>query len=319
MRALVTGAAGFIGSTLVAELLEDGHNVRGLDCFTSYYDRAAKEANLARVSLSANFEFNEMDLRTADLDAALDGVDVVFHLAAQPGVRKSWADGFAEYVEHNVAATQRLLEAARVHGELDRFVYASSSSVYGNATVYPSREDALLQPFSPYGVTKLAAENLCTAYAHNFGVPAVSLRYFTVYGPRQRPDMATHRLIEAALGGAPFRLFGDGRHVRDFTFVGDVVDATIRAGLNADVEPGTVCNIAGGSSTSMADLVGIVEDVSGCHLDLVILDEQPGDVVRTGGDITRANNVLGWEPKTDLRAGITAQVAWHRARRLIAA
>lgn len=217
MRHLVTGAAGFIGSQLVEALLGAGEEVVGLDAFTPYYDRSQKEANLADVRDQPCFQLIEADLRDADLESLLAGVNVVYHQAAQPGVRLSWSEGFAAYDGCNVLATQRLLEACRATG-VDRVVYASSSSVYGNADYYPVTEADLPRPHSPYGVTKLAAEHLCSLYAANYGLSTVSLRYFTVFGPRQRPDMAFHRLIEGALVGDPFPLYGDGSHVRDFTF-----------------------------------------------------------------------------------------------------
>ena len=231
--ALVTGVAGFIGSTLADRLLADGWHVRGVDRFTSYYEEATKRANLREALLMPSFELVEADLLTVELPPLLDGVDVVFHEAGQPGVRLSWADGFALYNDLNVNLTQRLLEAVHRH-PVERFVFASSSSVYGNASSYPTAETDATAPFSPYGITKLAAELLCRAYAANFKLPAVMLRYFTVYGPRQRPDMALHRLIEATRGGDRFPLHGTGDQERDFTFVGDAVDATVRA-ATADV------------------------------------------------------------------------------------
>src|SRR5687768_16907364 len=206
MRSIVTGSAGFIGSHLVDALLNRGDDVLGIDCFTPYYDRAAKRANLEAALASSSFEFIEADLRVADLVELLHDADLIFHQAAQPGVRLSWSEGFAEYVSHNVLATQRLLDAARAV-EARRVVYASSSSVYGQAASYPTSEEQLPRPYSPYGVTKLAAEHLCSLYAETWGVPTVSLRYFSVYGPRQRPDMALHRLIKAGLSGEPFPLF----------------------------------------------------------------------------------------------------------------
>ena len=229
MKALVTGAAGFIGSTLSAALVDRGIDVIGVDCFTDYYSREVKEDNLARLRQHPKFTFVEAALQTADLESLLDGVTVVYHLAAQAGVRKSWGDDFRIYTTNNVDATQRLLEAVKDR-PLSRFVYASSSSVYGDIAAIPMREDVRLQPVSPYGVTKLAAEHLCHLYHVNFGVPAVSLRYFTVYGPRQRPDMGFHRFIRAALTGGAITLFGDGQQTRDFTYVGDAVAATMAAG-----------------------------------------------------------------------------------------
>jgi nucleoside-diphosphate-sugar epimerase len=313
VRTLVTGVAGFIGSTLAEALMARGDHVLGVDCFTPYYDRATKDANLATLRQSDRFELIEADLRSDDVEPLVDGVDVVFHQAAQPGVRLSWSEGFADYVGHNVLATQRLLEAVKATSSA-KVVYASSSSVYGNAPAYPTTEDALPRPHSPYGVTKLAAEHLCNLYAANWGVPTVSLRYFTVYGPRQRPDMAFHRLLEAALSGRAFPLYGDGSAIRDFTFVGDAVRANLAA-VDHDTPPGTVVNVAGGSSIAMVDLLELAGDVVGGPVAIEQLPNQPGDVARTGGTIDRAQRVLGWEPTTDLRTGLTAQADWHRARR----
>jgi len=313
VRALVTGVAGFIGSTLTDALLARGDHVVGVDCYTPYYDRAAKDANLATARHSDRFEFIEADLRSDAVEPLVDGMDVVFHQAAQPGVRLSWSDGFGDYVGHNVLVTQRLLEAVNATNTA-KVVYASSSSVYGNAPAYPTTEDDLPRPHSPYGVTKLAAEHLCNLYASNWGVDTISLRYFTVYGPRQRPDMAFHRLLEAALSGGSFPLYGDGSAVRDFTFVGDAVAANLAA-ADRDTAPGTVVNVAGGSSIAMCDLLELAGDVVGSPVDVERLPNQPGDVARTGGTIDRAQRLLGWEPTTDLRAGLTAQADWHRARR----
>ena len=320
---LITGVAGFIGSQLAEALVAAGETVVGVDCFTPYYDRAAKEANLAELRTGADherFRFHEVDLRTVppdDLAGLLDGVDVVYHQAAQPGVRLSWSDGFATYDECNVLATQRLLEAVRAvssEGAGPRVVYASSSSVYGNAGRYPVLETDLPRPHSPYGVTKLAAEHLCNLYAANYGVSTVALRYFTVYGPRQRPDMAHHRLIEAALDQRPFPLFGDGSAVRDFTFVGDVVRANILAGT-ADVAPGTVVNVCAGGSTVLNDLIDAVGEAVGQPVPVDRQPEQAGDVRRTGGSNDLAATELGWSPQTSLVDGIRAQVDWHRSRR----
>jgi UDP-glucuronate 4-epimerase len=313
VHAVVTGCAGFIGSTLSEALLARGDTVVGVDCFTPYYDEASKRANLAAARREERFTFVEADLRTADLRPLVDGADVVFHQAAQAGVRISWSDRFAEYESHNVLATQRLLEAA-VATRTPRVVYASSSSVYGQAPAYPTTEEDLPRPHSPYGVTKLAAEHLCGLYAANWGLSTVSLRYFTVYGPRQRPDMATHRLCEAALGGDPFPMYGDGSAVRDFTFVDDVVAANLAAGA-ADVEPGTVVNVAGGGQTTMADLIRLVGEAAGREVPVRQEPAQPGDVRRTGGTIDRAHALLGWEPRVDIETGVRRQVEWHRGRR----
>lgn len=313
MRALVTGAAGFVGSHLVERLLDDGQEVRAVDCISSYYDPSQKLANLGEIMGSPRCEFIRADLLECDLYAMLEGVDVVFHQAGQPGVRASWGTGFDGYVENNVLLTHRLLEAVRDAGDVRRLVYASSSSVYGNAGMYPTNEDDLPKPQSPYGVTKLAAEHLCGVYARNFGVPTVSLRYFTVYGPRQRPDMAFHRLVEAALSGRPFPVFGDGHQVRDFTFVADVVEANLLAARRS-VPPGAVINVAGGSSTTLLEVVGLIEELAGVPIELQMEDGQPGDVQRTGGSTARAAELLGWRPRVSLRDGLTHQVAWHHAR-----
>jgi nucleoside-diphosphate-sugar epimerase len=281
-----------------------------VDAFTDYYDPAAKRSNVAEARRSERFELVEADLCTAELDALLADVDVVFHLAGQPGVRVSWSDGFPLYVAQNVLATQRLLEAVREH-PVDRFVYASSSSVYGNAARYPVTETDLPRPHSPYGVTKLAAEHLCTLYADNWGLPTVSLRYFSVYGPRQRPDMGFSRFFDAIRHGRPIPVYGTGTQIRDFTYSGDVVAATLAAGT-ADVEPGLVCNVAGGSSVSVLELIPMLAEITGTDVLVEHLPAQPGDVDRTGGSIDRARAVLGWEPRVPLRDGVAAQHAWLR-------
>ncbi len=313
MRALVTGVAGFIGSNLAMRLVADGWSVRGIDCFTDYYPEVMKRANLAPLLVLERFEMVEADLLEVDLDQLLQAVDVVFHEAGQAGVRGSWASGFRVYNETNVDVTQRLLEGVR-RNPVHRFIFASSSSVYGNAAKFPTFETDRPQPHSPYGVTKLAAEHLCSAYAHNFGVPVVSLRYFTVYGPRQRPDMGIHRMIEAALNGTTFSVFGDGSQVRDFTYVGDVVEANVLAAM-ADVEAGTVMNVAGGGSITVAQLLDLVGEVVGRPVPVEWGPPQAGDVERTGGSVDLAKALLGWEPRVDIRSGVTEQVAWHRQRR----
>jgi UDP-glucuronate 4-epimerase len=312
MRSVVTGAAGFIGSTLAERLVADGHHVTGVDCFTGYYSLEQKERNLAGLQGNPRFELRKIDLRTDDLSALLDGVEVVFHQAGQPGVRHSWSEGFNDYLTHNVLATQRLLEASARAG-LRRFVYASSSSVYGNADRYPTAETDLPLPHSPYGVTKLAGEHLCGLYAANHGVPTVALRYFTVFGPRQRPDMAIHRLIESAISRVPFKLYGDGSQVRDFTFVDDVVEANILAGA-ADLDPGLVLNVCGGASISMNQLIASVGDAAGCEMIVEPGAVQAGDVQRTGGTAELANKLLGWFPQHGVASGLEAQVDWHRKR-----
>lgn len=312
--AVVTGAAGFIGSHLVELLLDQGLAVRGIDCLTPYYDRVLKQANLKSFLHNPCFSFFEEDLLTCDLAQRLDGANYVFHLAGQPGVRMSWSDDFGSYLDHNVATTQRLLDQMR-NQPVERFLFASSSSIYGNIQTDRIQESHRTRPYSPYGITKLAGEMLCNAYAENFGVPTVSLRYFTVYGPRQRPDMATHRLIESTLTGNPFTLFGDGRHVRDFTFVEDVVHATFLAATKP-VENGDVFNIAGGSQCNMKSLIEEIEMSLGRPVPVTEGGEQPGDVAKTSADTAHARDVLGWTPRTALNDGIEKQVAWHKERRL---
>jgi len=309
MRALVTGAAGFIGSHLVERLAADGWDVVGVDNLTQYYDVAQKRANLAEVQARSGVEIDQVDLLTADLDSLLEGADVVFHQAGQPGVRASW-DDFGSYTDQNVMATQRLLAAAPP--SLGRFVFASSSSVYGNATSYPTHEQMLPRPQSPYGVTKLAAEHLCGVYARTMGVHTVSLRYFTVFGPRQRPDMAMHRLIRAALEGTSFPLFGSGEQVRDFTFVGDIAEANVRA-ATADVAPGMVLNIAGGGATTLLEVISTIEELAGKPIGLERQGNQAGDVERTGGSTDAAKAALGWEPSVPLLEGLARQIRWHEA------
>ena len=309
MRVVVTGAAGFIGSTVADTLLAAGHDVVGIDCFTPYYDEDRKRSNLPG---GDRFDPVEVDLRTGELEPLLDDADAVVHEAAQPGVRLSWSSGFGDYVSHNVLATQRLLEAAVAVG-CPRLVYASSSSVYGQAPRYPTTEDDLPAPHSPYGVTKLAAEHLCGLYAANWGLSTVSLRYFTVYGPRQRPDMAMHRLLSAGLSGTAFPLYGDGSAVRDFTFVADVAAATIAA-TTADVAPGAVLNVAGGAETTMTDLLALAGEVLGAEIRVERHEGQPGDVARTGGSIARTTQALGWEPKVGLEEGLRAHADWLRRR-----
>ena len=310
-RALVTGCAGFIGSHLTESLLADGHDVLGVDCFNDNYDAALKHANLERAREHDAFRLVVADLGRADVAALLDGRDVVFHLAAEPGVRPSWGRRFDRYVHNNVVATQRLLEATASR-PARRFVYASSSSVYGDAEGLPTGEDALPRPLSPYGVTKLAAEQLCRLYHAEHGVEAVALRYFSVYGPRQRPDMAFRRFCHAALDGAPIRLFGDGRQTRDFTFVADVVAAT-RAAAVAPSAPGGVYNIGGGARVSLNRTIEVLAGVAGRPLDVRRQGRETGDVRHTGADIDRARADLGFTPRTGLEAGLEAELAWVAA------
>jgi nucleoside-diphosphate-sugar epimerase len=307
VKALVTGVAGFIGSHLSGALLDRGAEVVGIDCFTDYYPREMKEANLDANRARDGFALVETSIQDADLAALLEGVTHVFHLAAQAGVRKSWGQDFRIYTSHNVDATQQLLEAC-VNRPIHRFVYASSSSLYGDNVSIPMREDALPQPVSPYGVTKLAAEQLGYLYHVNHGVPATALRYFTVYGPRQRPDMAFHRFIRASLDGAPITLYGDGEQTRDFTYVADAVAATIAAGERG--VPGRAYNVGGGSRVSMNQVIEIIGRIAGRSLEVRREAAQKGDMRDTYADTTLARADLGFAPSVSLEQGIEAEYRW---------
>jgi nucleoside-diphosphate-sugar epimerase len=307
VKALVTGAAGFIGSHLCESLLDKGYEVTGLDAFTDYYPRVMKEANLDPLRGRAGFHFVGGNVQSTDLTGLLDGKTHVFHLAAQAGVRKSWGSDFRTYTENNVDASQRLLEAC-VGRSLHRFVYASSSSLYGDNVAIPMREDALPQPVSPYGVTKLAAEQLGHLYFVNHSVPFTALRYFTVYGPRQRPDMAFHRFIRASLEGRPVTLYGDGEQTRDFTYIADAVAATIAAGERG--VPGRAYNVGGGSRVSMNDVIEIIGRVAGRPLDVRREPSQKGDMRDTYADTSLARADLGFVPSVTLEQGIEAEYRW---------
>ena len=306
----MTGAAGFIGSSLCEELLKRGHQVHGVDSFTPYYSRQLKEGNLEWCKEQKSFSFTEADLVDVDLSEFLEGVQWVFHQAGQPGVRASWEDGFLPYVNWNILVTQRLLEAARKSRTLSAFVAACSSSVYGTAETFPTRESTVPVPVSPYGVTKLAAENLCTLYGTQFGIPTISLRYFTVFGPRQRPDMGIHRLIRANLDNKVFQVFGDGTQQRDFTFVGDVVEANILAAefITQTSDRGVVVNIGGNSPIALLEVNSLIESLTGIATALQFVSRPPGDPLVTTASNELSHKLLGWTPKTTLKAGIEAQV-----------
>jgi len=310
LRVVVTGAAGFIGSHLSERLLAAGHEVVGIDCFTDYYERSRKEQNLETSRSSDRFRFAAADLVDADLAPLLDGAAVVYHLAGQPGVRPSWGNQFDRYVRDNVIATQRLLEALK-EAPIKRFVFAGSSSVYGDAERFPTKETALPRPVSPYGVTKLAAEHLTHLYTRNFGIPAVSVRYFTVYGPRQRPDMAFSRFMQAMTAGEDIEVFGDGEQTREFTYVSDAVDGTIKAST-ADVI-GQIFNLGGGSRVTVNKVLATLEEISGLSVRRQNLPAAPGDPRHTGASINLARERLGWEPRVSLREGLAQQWEWFRA------
>jgi nucleoside-diphosphate-sugar epimerase len=307
MIAVVTGAAGFVGSHLCQLLLDLEQPVRAVDLFADYYPRPRKQRNIADLREREGFELIEVDVATASWSDLLGDVGVVYHLAGQPGVRPSWGREFDTYVHHNVLATQRLLEAVKGH-PLRKLVYASSSSVYGNAESFPTSESVRPQPASPYGVTKLAAEHLCELYRQNFGVPSVSLRLFTVYGPRQRPDMAFARLIRAAVHGDAFELYGDGEQTRDFTFVGDVVRAMHAAAMS---EWEGVANIGGGHQISLNQVISLVQELCG-PIRVIRRPAAPGDVRHTGADTSVARAAFGYNPLTTLEEGLAAMVRWER-------
>ena len=305
-RALVTGAAGFIGSWLVERLLADGREVVGVDCFTDYYSRDLKEANLAGPREDTRFSLHELDLSCDPLDGLLAGVDDVFHLAAQAGVRGSFGEGFERYVRWNVLATQRLLEQA-VISPVSSFVYASSSSVYGSAPPGLTTESTPRQPVSPYGMTKLATEEIANVYHRNHGLPVVGLRYFTVYGPRQRPDMAFTSFLSRVLAGEPLEVYGDGRQVRDFSYVDDAVTATVAATRG---RPGAVYNISGGAPVELNAAIALIGELLDREVQVNRRDASLGDARQTHADISLAGRELGWAPETPLRDGLAAQVDW---------
>ena len=305
MKALVTGCAGFIGSHLTERLLRKGYEVIGIDCFTDYYAREIKERNIENALNEKNFKLIGEDILEMN---EYPEVDYVFHEAAQAGVRASWGNSFEIYTRNNIETTQKLLEFYKDR-EIKKFVYASSSSVYGDAEL-PMREDSLLKPVSPYGVTKLAGENLCYLYWRNYNVPTVSLRYFTVYGPRQRPDMAIHKFVKAILNGEEITVFGDGTQTRDFTFIDDVVEANILAG-NSEIEGG-VFNVGGGSRISVNKLIKLLEEIIGKEARIKYIEKQKGDVWDTLADTTKISNELNWEPEVKIEEGLKMFVEWYK-------
>jgi len=308
MRCLVTGCAGFIGSHLAERLVKLGFNVIGIDSFTDYYDRKIKEGNVQNLLKAKSFTLVREDILHVDVDKLLEGVGFVFHHAAQPGVLASWGKRFETYLNDNILATQRLLESAR-KVSLKSFIFASSSSVYGNCQL-PMREDRLLAPVSPYGVSKLASENLCYSYWKGFGVPIVSLRYFTVYGPRQRPDMAFHRFIRGMLKGEEVTIYGDGNQTRDFTYIEDALDSNILV-MNKGCT-GEVFNIGGGSYISLNVALRLLEEIIGKRARISYLEKRKGDMEATWADIGKANRILGYNPRYDLKKGLIEEIEWIR-------
>jgi nucleoside-diphosphate-sugar epimerase len=309
---LVTGCAGFIGSHLAESLLTDGADVIGIDCFNDNYGRREKLLNLRHLTSWDGFEFTPIDLARGALEDVVGECDLVLHLAAEPGVRTSWGTRYEQYLRNNVLATQHLLEALRATPET-RFVYASSSSVYGDCEQRPTPETATLRPRSPYGQTKAAMEHLCNLYRMSFGLDTVGLRYFTVFGPRQRPDMAFHRICLAALGGDEFTVFGDGRQTRDFTYVADVVAAT-RAAALAAVGEQRLFNIGGGTPASLREAIDIISAAAPRPVRVRYEEPERGDVRDTAADTTLARDLLGFAPTVSLADGLAAELEWLAAR-----
>lgn len=307
MKTVVTGAAGFIGSHLCEKMLNEGHQVTGIDSFLDYYPRRVKEMNLAGLLRFPHFEFKEVNILDADWPLLFDGVDTVFHLAAQAGVRASWSKNFVVYTKNNIEATQLMLEEAKKF-PLRKFVFASTSSVYGDTEDIPMREDSLVKPVSPYGVTKLAAEELCYLYWKSYGVPCVSLRYFTVYGPRQRPDMAFYRFLLAQLEGRTITIFEDGHQTRDFTYIHDIVSGTFLASQKG--KEGQTYNLGGGSRISVNEVLVILQEVTGKTATVVHSEKQKGDMRHTFASTDRAHEDFGYSPQVSLREGLKNEYEW---------
>ncbi len=310
ITSIVTGCAGFIGSHLVEQLLSLGHQVIGIDCFTDYYSRELKRQNLATALQHSNFKLIEQDILDLDCQALLSQAEFLFHLAAQAGVRASWGSSFRHYSRNNIDATQVLLEAARRAPRLRRFIFASTSSIYGDAESYPTAETLCPKPVSPYGITKLAAERLGQIYYQNFAVPFVALRYFTVYGPRQRPDMGFHKFIKAILAHQPIQVYSDGEQTRDFTFVADIVAANVQAALTDQPVEGEIINVGGGSRVVLNDVFALLGTLMSEPVVLQYTPSQAGDARHTAADISKARQLLGYAPCFDLTAGLQQEIEW---------
>ncbi|WP_071192569.1 NAD-dependent epimerase/dehydratase family protein [Trichormus sp. NMC-1] len=311
-KIIVTGVAGFIGSHLVDTLLQRGEEVIGIDEFNDYYDPILKQKNIATFQQSPNFTLIEGDIQFLDLPKLFQDVEVVYHQAAQAGVRNSWGKGFRSYTERNINATQVLLEAAKDAQHLKRLVFASSSSVYGDAEILPTHEEIKPLPVSPYGITKLAGERLCELYHKNFAVPFVSLRYFTVYGPRQRPDMAFHKFFKAVLQDDAIPIYGDGQQTRDFTFVTDVIAANLAA-ATIPKAVGEIFNIGGGSRVVLAEVLDTMEDIVGKPIKRNHIEKAMGDARHTAADVSKAQKILGYQPQVSLREGLRREWEWIKA------
>jgi nucleoside-diphosphate-sugar epimerase len=310
LRYLLTGVAGFIGSHLAERLLAQGDSVIGVDCFTDYYPRWIKEKNMAKLAEKPNFEFIEANLKDIELKPLLGRVNNIFHLAAQAGVRSSWGKDFDHYLENNIKVTQRILESMRDYPEL-KLVFASTSSVYGNTDQYPTPENALKRPFSPYGVTKFACESLCYLYFKNFEVKTTMLRFFTVFGSRQRPDMAFHKFIRAVLRGDPIGIYGDGSQTRDYTYIQDIVTGIVSAMEKGKV--GEAYNLGGGHQTQLMDAVNLIFELCGKKTEIKYQASQKGDVQETLADTTKARTELGYDPKGSVELGLKEEINWVKS------
>ncbi|RQH55532.1 NAD-dependent epimerase/dehydratase family protein [Okeania hirsuta] len=306
---IVTGVGGFIGSHLAETLLNQGEKVIGIDQFNDYYDPALKRQNISQFQDNSAFQLIENDIQSLNWSELLADVDIVYHQAAQAGVRASWGEGFRAYTERNINATQIILEAAKDAPHLKRLVYASTSSVYGNAETFPTPETICPQPVSPYGITKLAAERLGKLYHQNFGVPCVYLRYFTVYGPRQRPDMAFHKFFKWILQDEPISIYGDGQQTRDFTFISDAVAANLAAGTVPEAV-GEVFNIGGGSRVVLAEVINMMEEIVGRPIKKNFVEKARGDARHTSADVSKAQKILGYQPQVSLKEGLSREWEW---------
>ncbi|MBH8575160.1 NAD-dependent epimerase/dehydratase family protein [Nostocaceae cyanobacterium CENA369] len=311
-KIIVTGAAGFIGSHIVEALLQRGEEVIGIDEFNDYYEPMLKHKNIAHLQLSPNFSLIEGNIQFLDWQTLLKDIDVVYHQAAQAGVRASWGQGFRFYTERNISATQVLLEAAKDAKHLKRLVFASTSSVYGDAETLPTHEGICPQPVSPYGITKLAAERLCGLYHKNFGVPFVALRYFTVYGPRQRPDMAFHKFFKSILQDEAIPVYGDGQQTRDFTFVSDAVAANLAAATVPEAV-GEIFNIGGGSRVVLAEVLDTMAEIIGKPIKRNHIEKAMGDARHTAADVSKARKILGYQPQVSLKEGLTREWQWIKS------
>ncbi len=308
--AIVTGVAGFIGSHLAEKLLANGFKVIGIDCFTDYYSKEIKKNNMISFQNNKNFKLIEEDLMKLDLIPIIKECEFLFHEAAQPGVRASWGKQFDTYVKDNILVTQKILESAKEVKTLEKIVMASSSSIYGEQEGIMVEGKTIPSPISPYGVTKLASENLGLTYASNYNLPVTSLRYFTVYGPKQRPDMAFTKFIKANLSGDKISIFGDGNQIRDFTFISDIIDANLKC-MESNIH-GNVLNIGGGKTHSVIEILSIIEEITGLKNKLIFTLKQKGDVKRTESDITNAKKIINYFPKINVFEGLTNQINWMK-------